>query len=81
MLKILFPASDHSVVLKEIKVPLWTNPRCQSALRHQFGPAYTLPTTAVCAGSEGSDACDVSIKLIRFFLIEKKYNINLKINK
>ncbi|XP_076054006.1 chymotrypsinogen A-like [Oratosquilla oratoria] len=51
-------ASDHSVVLKEIQVPLWSNPTCQNALREQFGPAYTLPVSAICAGAEGRDACD-----------------------
>ncbi|KAG7161779.1 Phenoloxidase-activating factor 2-like 2, partial [Homarus americanus] len=51
-------ASEHSVVLKEINVPLWSNPTCQNALREQFGPAYSLPTTALCAGAEGRDACD-----------------------
>ncbi|XP_064106099.1 phenoloxidase-activating factor 2-like isoform X1 [Macrobrachium nipponense] len=51
-------ASDHSVVLKEINVPLWSNPTCQNALRDQFGPGYSLPSTALCAGAEGRDACD-----------------------
>ncbi|KAG0726954.1 Phenoloxidase-activating factor 2 [Chionoecetes opilio] len=51
-------ASEHSVVLKEINVPLWSNPSCQNALRDQFGPAYSLPSTALCAGAEGRDACD-----------------------
>ncbi|KAK7016379.1 hypothetical protein SK128_007618 [Halocaridina rubra] len=51
-------ASEHSVVLKEINVPLWSNPTCQNALRDQFGPAYSLPSTALCAGAEGRDACD-----------------------
>lgn len=50
--------SEHSVVLKEISVPLWNNPSCQNALRQQFGPGYTLPSTAICAGAEGRDACD-----------------------
>ncbi|XP_037793116.1 serine protease 29-like [Penaeus monodon] len=50
--------TEHSVVLKEISVPLWSNPACQNALREQFGPAYSLPTTALCAGAEGRDACD-----------------------
>ncbi|KAA0189915.1 hypothetical protein HAZT_HAZT001136, partial [Hyalella azteca] len=53
-------ASSHSVVLKEISVPLWNNDHCQTALRQQFGPAYVLPPTAICAGAEGRDACDVS---------------------
>lgn len=42
-------------------MPLWSNPTCQNALRDQFGPAYSLPNTALCAGAEGRDACDVSI--------------------
>lgn len=50
--------SEHSVVLKEIKVPLWNQQSCQTALREQFGPAYILPNTAICAGAEGRDACD-----------------------
>ncbi|KAF2359427.1 Serine proteases trypsin domain [Trinorchestia longiramus] len=51
-------ASSHSVVLKEIGVPLWHNRDCQAALRQQFGPGYILPSTAICAGAEGRDACD-----------------------
>ena len=54
-------ASEHSLVLKEIKVPLWSHNTCDFALQAQFGPAYHLPNTAVCAGAEGRDACDVSI--------------------
>ncbi|RXG56343.1 Tryptase beta-2 [Armadillidium vulgare] len=50
--------SEHSVVLKEIKVPLWDNRECQNALKLQFGQSYNLPNTAICAGSEGNDACD-----------------------
>ena len=53
-------ASEHSLVLKEIKVPLWSHNTCDFALQAQFGPAYHLPNTAVCAGAEGRDACDVS---------------------
>lgn len=50
--------SDHSVVLKEISVPLWEHGTCAAALRAQFGPNYSLPDTAMCAGAEGRDACD-----------------------
>lgn len=50
--------SEHSLVLKEIKVPLWSHDTCNGALQAQFGPAYNLPTTAICAGAEGRDACD-----------------------
>lgn len=50
--------SEHSLVLKEIKVPLWNHDTCNGALQAQFGPAYILPSTAICAGSEGKDACD-----------------------
>jgi secreted trypsin-like serine protease len=50
--------SEHSLVLKEIKVPLWNHDTCNGALQAQFGPAYILPSTALCAGSEGNDACD-----------------------
>ena len=61
-LNLPFPSSesDHSVVLKEISVPLWEHRTCAAALRSQFGPSYTLPDTAMCAGAEGRDACDVS---------------------
>jgi len=41
-------------------VPLWSHDTCNGALQAQFGPAYVLPDTAVCAGAEGRDACDVS---------------------
>lgn len=50
--------SDHSVVLKEIAVPLWQHSVCNTALQSQFGPKYNLPETAICAGAEGRDACD-----------------------
>lgn len=55
-----FLDSDHSVVLKEITVPLWQNSECEKTLRKHFGPRYSLPDTAICAGAEGRDACDVS---------------------
>jgi len=51
-------SSDHSVVLKEIAVPLWEQSVCNSALQDQFGPGYSLPSSSVCAGAEGRDACD-----------------------
>lgn len=51
-------SSDHSVVLKEISVPLWEHSECASALQTQFGGNYNLPDSAVCAGAEGRDACD-----------------------
>jgi len=50
--------SEHSLVLKEINVPLWNHANCNGALQAQFGPAYTLPSSAICAGAEGRDACD-----------------------
>ncbi|KAG8275353.1 hypothetical protein J6590_087703 [Homalodisca vitripennis] len=50
--------SNHSVVLKEIPVPLWENQACEKALRTSFGARFSLPPTAVCAGAEGRDACD-----------------------
>jgi hypothetical protein len=52
-------ASEHSVVLKEVTVPLWQNAACERALRRQFGSRYSLPETSICAGAEGRDACDV----------------------
>ena len=48
------------MVLKEINVPLWEQDNCGSALQQQFGAGYSLPDTALCAGAEGRDACDVS---------------------
>ncbi|CAB3362070.1 Hypothetical predicted protein [Cloeon dipterum] len=51
-------ASDHSSQLKEVQVPLWEHSQCEKALKEKFGPAYALPDTAICAGSEGHDACD-----------------------
>lgn len=51
-------SSEHSLVLKEINVPLWDHAICNGALQAQFGPAYKLPTSAICAGAEGRDACD-----------------------
>ncbi|XP_069688097.1 chymotrypsinogen 2-like isoform X2 [Periplaneta americana] len=50
--------SEHSVVLKEVTVPLWQNKDCERALRQQFGSSYSLPETSICAGAEGRDACD-----------------------
>lgn len=50
--------SEHSLVLKEIDVPLWNHDNCNGALQAQFGPAYSLPDTTLCAGAEGRDACD-----------------------
>ncbi|CAG0883904.1 unnamed protein product [Darwinula stevensoni] len=50
--------TDHSLVLKEIKVPMWNHVACEQALRLQFGPTYSLPDTVICAGAEGRDACD-----------------------
>ena len=61
-------ASEHSLVLKEIKVPLWNHDTCNGALQAQFGPAYILPSTALCAGSEGKDACDVSINILHSYV-------------
>jgi len=51
-------SSDHSVVLKEVSVPMWNHGKCNEALQAQFGPSYILPESAVCAGAEGRDACD-----------------------
>jgi len=51
-------SSEHSVVLKEISVPLWDHTKCDQALQSQFGVGYKLPETAMCAGAEGRDACD-----------------------
>ncbi|KAE8741403.1 hypothetical protein FOCC_FOCC013102, partial [Frankliniella occidentalis] len=50
--------SPHSEVLKEVPVPLWSRGPCQEALRTHLGPSFLLPTTALCAGAKGRDACD-----------------------
>lgn len=55
----LYHNTDLSLV-QEIAVPLWEQERCGAALQQQFGDTYTLPATALCAGAEGRDACDVS---------------------
>lgn len=57
---IVLTVSEHSLVLKEVKVPLWPHSKCQSSLRRNFGANYLLPKTNICAGEEGNDACDVS---------------------
>lgn len=59
---IVMTDGTHSVILKEIEVPLWDDAKCQAALRTQFGPNFVLPPTSICAGAEGRDACDVSLK-------------------
>ncbi|GIY11097.1 protein masquerade [Caerostris darwini] len=51
-------STDHSVILKEVNVPLWRNDDCERALKFHFGPSYKLPATSLCAGAEGRDACD-----------------------
>ncbi|KAI1292142.1 Vitamin K-dependent protein C [Halotydeus destructor] len=50
--------TDHSLILKEIQVPIWEHGGCESALKKHFGQNYKLPKTTLCAGKEGSDACD-----------------------
>ena len=50
--------SPHSLVLKEIKVPIWNQNVCRQTLRKQFGNNYRLPNSSFCAGAEGHDACD-----------------------
>jgi len=60
----LSTATEHSLVLKEIKVPLWDHANCNDALQTQFGPAYVLPPSSLCAGAEGHDACDVNLVLL-----------------
>jgi secreted trypsin-like serine protease len=59
---ILVTVSEHSVVLKEVSVPLWQNSACEKALRQQFGSRFSLPDTSICAGADGRDACDVCIQ-------------------
>ncbi|XP_013776905.1 serine protease 44-like [Limulus polyphemus] len=53
-----FLASEHSLILKEVNVPLWKRNDCEGALKQHFGPQYKLPDTSICAGREGRDACD-----------------------
>lgn len=43
-------------------MPLWDDAKCQAALKTQFGPNFVLPSTSICAGAEGRDACDVKNK-------------------
>ncbi|KAG1714012.1 Phenoloxidase-activating factor 2 [Nymphon striatum] len=50
--------SAHSTVLKEVKVPVWRSNECQKALQKLFGPNFRLPSTNLCAGALGRDACD-----------------------
>lgn len=50
--------SPHSVILKEINVPMWRSSDCETALKTLFGPSFKLPSTTLCAGAEGRDACD-----------------------
>ncbi|UYV65450.1 hypothetical protein LAZ67_3004412 [Cordylochernes scorpioides] len=50
--------SGPSMVLKEVEVPLWRHADCERALRRHLGSRYTLPTSALCAGAAGRDACD-----------------------
>ena len=64
--------SEHSLVLKEVKVPLWPHGKCQSALRRSFGANYVLPKTNICAGEEGNDACDVSCFICCYFPFVKQ---------
>lgn len=54
--------TEHSLILKEIPVPIWKHRDCEVALKKQFGNTYKLPATNVCAGEEGNDACDVSFQ-------------------
>lgn len=51
-------SSNHSVSLKEITLPLWENTSCQKTLQTQLGPTFSLPSTTICAGVEGFDACE-----------------------
>ncbi|XP_071040931.1 chymotrypsin-like protease CTRL-1 [Parasteatoda tepidariorum] len=50
--------SNHSFVLKEVNVPIWRQDRCESSLQLQFGTEFVLPSSSLCAGAEGRDACD-----------------------
>lgn len=50
--------SNHSIVLKEVIVPVWKNNDCERSMKLQFGPNYQLPSSVVCAGTTGRDACD-----------------------
>ena len=69
MFYLIISASEHSLVLKEIDVPLWNHDNCNGALQAQFGPAYSLPDTTICAGAEGHDACDVSVLIIQNYYV------------
>jgi secreted trypsin-like serine protease len=50
--------SEHSLILKEVPVPIWKQQECETALKKQFGNSYKLPLTNLCAGEEKNDACD-----------------------
>ncbi len=62
--------------MKEIHVPLWDHGNCNGALQAQFGPAYTLPASAICAGAEGRDACDVSINFTKKQILSVHFSLN-----
>lgn len=61
-------SSKHSAILKEVEVPLWPKIRCDYALKSHFGTKFTLSDTLLCAGDEGSDACDVRVIDITYIL-------------
>uniref|UniRef100_T1IU53 Peptidase S1 domain-containing protein n=1 Tax=Strigamia maritima TaxID=126957 RepID=T1IU53_STRMM len=50
--------SSHSVVLKEVVVPVWSSEQCEVSLRNQLGPDFQLSNTLMCAGGDGKDSCD-----------------------
>lgn len=53
--------TEHARVLKEIRVPLWSNQNCETALKKYFGKDYKLSKSNICAGRQGKDACDVCL--------------------
>lgn len=53
--------SGYSDILKEILVPLWNKTACEDSLKREFGSGYKITDSIICAGSQGQDACDVSI--------------------
>ncbi|CAG7719109.1 unnamed protein product [Allacma fusca] len=50
--------SPHSIVLKEVIVPIWSPDDCEKKLKTSFGPDFKLPASSLCAGDEKRDACD-----------------------
>lgn len=64
-----YAATPFSLVMKEIVVPLWMHAECENKLQSNFGTAYKLAATSICAGERGHDACDVTRKNDSFIAV------------